>query len=278
MPESSSLAKKTAKDLFFRPDASWVKLFPRIIFTELYIAAAFYAPGQELKFVENCFQFIRSGKSNTALDQMLVGGSSAFEMAHSPLALYESQESFSPNSGWKYVLDPQLSKNITKETKEFLKQDSAKKVQATVPNPQFIRRIESRSSLGVSFDAEVYEEHGVPVSFESTCEAIADAGTVHAVALAYEPIHQQIFDRIKGKTRSVLSSKKNNEGLSEFVGSRGVSLFTIKEQKQWISVQLLSNSVRVYNPSLERNPSIDPLFDAHVMIPHVNDFVCWTVF
>jgi hypothetical protein len=91
------------------------------------------------------------------------------------------------------------------------------------------------------------DEHGVPVSFESICEAIADAGTVHAVALAYEPVLQQIFDRIKGKTRSVLSSKKNNE---------------------WISVQLLSNSVRVYNPSLVRNPSIDPLFDAHIMIPH----------
>jgi hypothetical protein len=94
-------------------------------------------------------------------------------------------------------------------------------VQATVPNLQFIRRIESRSTLGVSFDAECYDEHGVPVSFESTCEAIADAGTVHAVALAYEPILQQIFDRIKGKTRSVLSSKKNIEGHSEFVGSRG---------------------------------------------------------
>jgi hypothetical protein len=96
-----------------------VKLHPRIIFTELYIAAAFYAPGRELEFVENFFQFIRSGKSNAALDQMLVGGSSAFEMAHSPLALYESQESYSPNSGWKYVLDPQLSKNKPKKQKSF---------------------------------------------------------------------------------------------------------------------------------------------------------------
>jgi hypothetical protein len=135
---------------------------------------------------------------------MLVGGSSAFEMAHSPLALYESQESYSPNSRWKYVLDPQLSKNITKETKELLKQDSAKKVQATDPNPQFIRRIESRSTLGVSFDAEGYDEHGVPVSFESTCEAIADTGTVHAVALAYEPVFQQKF---WGDINSLLDAK-----------------------------------------------------------------------
>jgi hypothetical protein len=118
----------------------------------------------------------------------------------------------------------------------------------------------------VSFDDEGYDEHGVPVLFESTCEAIAEAGTVHAVASAYEPILQKIFDRIEGKRRSVLSSKK---GLSEFVGSRGVSLSTIKEQKQWISVQLLSNSVMVYIPSLEKNPSIDPLYDAHIMIPHV---------
>jgi hypothetical protein len=263
----SSLDKGTASDSHLKSDSVWMKTFPRVLFCELYIIASFHTPHMVIENVDRCFQIIRQGTSGSRLGAMLCGAGSAYEMAKSALAIDGSQEAYVGGSGWQYLIDPRVSRFVTKETKKLLRGEVAAIVQATTPDPRFLRRIQSRdSNLIQAFDSVAYDEEGNLVDKETLRRDFSYAGKLLAIVNMIEPVLDQLFARIEKKVGSVVSSRKESDGSLAFVGSRGLGLHYVRDGKNWISAQVLSVGNVSLNPVEGKDPKISPLFDGHLLI------------
>jgi hypothetical protein len=125
--KSSSLDKGTASDLHLKSDSLWIKTFPRVLFCELYILASFHIPHMVIKSIDRCFENIRLGNCESRLGAMLCGAGSVYDMAKSALAIESCQEAYVPESGWEFLIDPRVSRFVTKETKKLLRGEVAAK-------------------------------------------------------------------------------------------------------------------------------------------------------
>jgi hypothetical protein len=264
----SSLAKGTAPDTKLPSDALWIKTMPRVLFIELYIKIRFFKSSDIIDNMQRVFDFVDSELSGTKLGEMRKGGGTAVEMARSPLAVYDCQDSFAGDLGWGIVIEPRLRKDVTKTTKTLLRTDGAKLVQNSNPAPRFMKRLNERESLKhVQFSASAHDSSGLPVSFDMLNIMVEQADKVARLVSIYKPVLIQISNRLKSKSRSVISSKKSMEGGDSFVGSRGLGLSVLREGKRWVSAQILLGSLKMFEPDLEKKPSVGPLLDLHILFP-----------
>lgn len=264
----SSQARGTPPDSGLKSDAILLKAIPRALFVELYITASFYAPDDIISTVQTAFDFINSGKSGTGLSVMLKGAGTAADMAQSLLAVYDSQESFAGDTGWKQVLDPQLRKNVRVDVKNLLQSDTGKAVQNKTPDPRFLQRKEKRDGeLKFKIRVVAHDVDGFPIQTRELKDVIQSAGKLINVANAYEPVVCQIIDRVKTKNRAVLSVKKQRDGQEKVVGTRGNGIFHVKVEKEWDSAQLLVYGGSVFGAVEGKKPGVSPLFDGHILIP-----------
>jgi hypothetical protein len=268
----SSLARSTPSDSKLPSDALWIKTMPRVLFIELYIKLRFFSSYDIIDNMQRVFDFIDGEFSGTKLGEMRKGGGTAAEMASSPLAVFDSQESFAGDLGWSKIIDPRLRKDVTKTTKSLLRTEEATLVQNTNPAPRLLKRLNARESLKhVQFFASAHDSSGLPVSFDVLKIMVEQADKVARLVSIYKPVLIQISNRIKNKTISVISSKKSMEGGDSFVGSRGLGLSVLREGKKWVSAQILLGSRKVFRPDLEKKPSVGPLLDIHILFPDSNE-------
>jgi hypothetical protein len=267
--KKSSLAKGTPSDTHLEADARWLKIMPRVLFIELYILSLFYVPESLVLCLETCLESISDGSvGGELLRQMFRGVGSAADMIKSPLALFESEDTFSGRYGWDKVLNPALRRDVRLRTKELLKTVQAKVVQNTAPPPRFLKRQESRESgLRISISSVARDIDGDSVDPSVLIKSFDRAFEQQKIFDAYLTVIYQIRNRMKGKSVSVISKTKGKDGAESFVGERARGLSIVRESKSLVSAQILTANLGAFNPDAEKDPLVSPLLDGHVLFP-----------
>jgi hypothetical protein len=267
--KKSSLAKGTPTDTHLESDARWVKVMPRVLFIELYILSLFYVPESLILCLETCLESISDGSvGGELLKEMFRGVGSAADMIKSPLAIFESEDTFAGRYGWDKVLNPALRRDVKSMTKALLRTDQAKVVQNTTPPPRFLKRQESRESeLRISISSVARDINGDSVDPSVLIKSFDRAYEQQKIYDAYLTVINQIRNRMKAKSMSVISKTKGKDGVESFVGERAKGLSILREGRSLVSAQILTANLGAWNPDAEKEPIVSPLLDGHVLFP-----------
>jgi hypothetical protein len=110
-----------------------------------YILSLFYVPESLILCLETCLESISDGSVGGELLKEMFGGERCGH-DQSPLAIFESEDTFAGRYGWDKVLNQALRRDVKSMTKALLRTIKQKVVQNTTPPPRFLKRQESRES------------------------------------------------------------------------------------------------------------------------------------
>jgi hypothetical protein len=240
------------------PDSGLIKAFPRFLFEDFYILAQFYSDDLIVETIQRAFDHIHS--TGSWLEFMLRGAPSALEMSKSLLSVYHTQDAYAGGEGWTRVLDPRVTRKAKSIAKKELQSDIGRRVQATTPNPMFLKRKVERGKSVEFAIKDVVDAQGKEI--KDIVDQLRRGQNLHDCVNDVNPVVDQCVDRIVLKHRSVVSMKKMKDGSKEPKGSRAQGIYNVKDGKGWASGQMLVMSLDAgFKPVEGSKPGVSNLYD-----------------
>jgi len=145
------------------PDALFLDLLPRQIFSEVYLFATFFfgATDQFKVFGDAAFAAIRSNDAGLNLHVLLKGAPCFSDMCLSLLSLYGSQTADVKSGTVRAAIAPRLSTNIVQKYKENIKQKETADISPFVQQAVHLERCRSRGHnpfIPLQYDSSFLED------------------------------------------------------------------------------------------------------------------------